>query len=198
MHAGAETTLIVPVSILHRLELDGLFAKKQPTEVELGSGDGSFLVQYATAHPEHNFIGVERLLGRLRKIDRKGRRAGLQNLRVIRLEASYVIQYLLPKNSVSAIHTYFPDPWPKRKHRKNRLVQTGFPEICADVLSANGTVYLRTDDEDYFKQMQEVFGGSSLFQEVRTPEDLAAVLTDFQRGFLKRGIQTKRAAYQKR
>ncbi|MGA2863827.1 MAG: hypothetical protein ABSF95_05010, partial [Verrucomicrobiota bacterium] len=69
-------SLIYPLaSILERLEPAKLFPKPQPLEVELGSGDGSFLAQYAARHPERNFIGVERLLGRLRKLDRKGRRA---------------------------------------------------------------------------------------------------------------------------
>jgi tRNA (guanine-N7-)-methyltransferase len=189
-------TLILPVSILDRLSFIGMFAKEQPVEVELGAGDGSFLVQYAAQHPEHNFVGVERLLGRLRKIDRKGRRGGLQNLRVIRLEASYFIQYQLPKDSVSAIHIYFPDPWPKRKHRKNRLVQTGFPELCAQVLKQDGIIYLRTDDLDYFQQMREVFCGCALFKEVETPQLLQSFITDFERGFLNRGVQTNRAAYQ--
>jgi tRNA (guanine-N7-)-methyltransferase len=190
------SSLILPVSILHRIDLKAAFEKEQPVEVELGSGDGSFLVQYANLHPEHNFIGVERLLGRLRKIDRKGRRAGLQNLRAVRLEASYFLQYLLPKNAISAIHLYFPDPWPKRKHRKNRLVQTGFPEMCTEVLQQDGVIYLRTDDDDYFAQMLEVFRASSLFKEVETPESLISVLTDFERGFISRGIHTKRAAFQ--
>lgn len=196
MKAPEENSLILSLSILERLKIAGLFAKEQPVEVELGSGDGSFLVQYAGLHPEHNFIGVERLLGRLRKIDRKGRRAGLQNLRVLRLEAAYFLQYILPKHSISAIHVYFPDPWPKRKHRKNRLIQTGFPELCADVLKDDGLVYLRTDDVDYFSQMVEVFGASPLFQKIETPESLSSVVTDFERGFLSRGIQTNRAAYQ--
>src|SRR5881227_3241396 len=102
-----EDSLICPVSIVERLDLAQLFLKDLPIEVELGSGDGSFLVQYASLHPEHNFIVVERLLGRLRKIDRKGRRAGLTNLHVVRLEASYFVRYLLPKKSVAAIHIYF-------------------------------------------------------------------------------------------
>jgi tRNA (guanine-N7-)-methyltransferase len=191
-----QDTLILPISILHPIDFDSAFGKKQPVEVELGSGDGSFLVKYVEMHPEHNFIGVERLLGRLRKIDRKGRRAGLKNLRAVRLEASYFLRYMLPKNSVSAIHLYFPDPWPKRKHRKNRLVQTGFPEMCADVLLKNGVVYLRTDDDDYFAQMLEVFRASPLFKEVETAESLSSVLTDFERGFISRGIHTKRAAFQ--
>jgi tRNA (guanine-N7-)-methyltransferase len=189
-------TLILPVSILERLSFTGIFPKEQPVEVELGAGDGSFLVQYAALNPQHNFVGVERLLGRLRKIDRKGRRGALQNLRVMRLEATYFIQYQLPKDSVTAIHIYFPDPWPKRKHRKNRLVQTGFPELCAEVLKQDGVVYLRTDDADYFQQMQEVFGSCALFKEVETPQSLQTVITDFERGFLSEGVQTNRAAYQ--
>ena len=73
-------------SIIERIDLTQLFPVNQPLEVELGSGDGSFLAEYARRHPEHNFIGVERLLGRIRKLDRKGRRAGLTNLRGVRIE----------------------------------------------------------------------------------------------------------------
>src|SRR5262245_10749842 len=99
-----------PESWVHPLPLAEMFAESQPLEVELGSGDGSFLAQWAGAHPERNFIGVERLLGRLRKLDRKGQRLGLRNLRVMRIEASYFLEYLLPPESVSALHVYFPDP----------------------------------------------------------------------------------------
>ena len=80
-------------SILERLDLNELFANAQPLEVELGSGDGTFLVRYAAAHPEHNFIGIERLLGRLRKIEKKGRQAGLNNLRAVRIESAYFLKY---------------------------------------------------------------------------------------------------------
>jgi tRNA (guanine-N7-)-methyltransferase len=113
-------SLIYPLaSILERLEPAKLFPKPQPLEVELGSGDGSFLAQYAARHPERNFIGVERLLGRLRKLDRKGRRAGLTNLRGVRIESAYFLEYLLPSHAASVLHVYFPDPWPKRRHRRH-------------------------------------------------------------------------------
>src|SRR2546422_4795723 len=115
-----------PASITEWLPTDRLFARAQPLEVELGSGDGSFVLRYAQLYPDRNLLGVERLLGRLRKIDRKGLRAGLTNLRLVRLEASYFLRYLLPDGSVRALHVYFPDPWPKRKHRKNRLINAGF------------------------------------------------------------------------
>jgi len=146
---GTGVSLIYTLpSILDRIELASLFPTDQPLEVELGSGDASFLAEYAGLHPGHNFIGVERLLGRLRKLDRKGRRAGLTNLRGVRIESSYFLEYLLPPGSATALHIYFPDPWPKRKHRRHRLINERFPVLARQALAPGGTVYLRTDDED--------------------------------------------------
>src|SRR5205085_1367181 len=155
--------------------------------------DASFLANYAAVHPDRNFIGVERLLGRIRKLDRKGRRAGLTNLRGIRIESAYFLEYLLPPHSASAIHIYFPDPWPKRKHRKNRLINERFPELARRALSPGGTVYLRTDDADYFAQMMEVFAANRAFQPIETPSELSVVITDFEADFQKCGVQTLRA-----
>src|SRR6266581_1179605 len=142
-------------SILQRIELTKVFPKAQPVEIELGSGDGSFLVEYAAQHPEHNFIGVERLLGRIRKMDRKGRRLGLTNLLGVRIESSYFLEYLLPGNSARALHVYFPDPWPKRKHRRHRLIKERFPTLARKALAPGGLVYLRTDDKIYLPQLTE-------------------------------------------
>jgi tRNA (guanine-N7-)-methyltransferase len=182
-------------SILERLDLAQIFPRAQPLEIELGSGDGSFLAEYAQRHPERNFIGVERLLGRLRKLDRKGRRAGLTNLRGIRIESSYFLEYLVPAHSVSALHVYFPDPWPKRKHRRNRLINERFPTLAQQALVPGGIVYLRTDDRDYFEQMTEVFGASPAFRAVETQPELVKLLTDFEKEFQARGIETRRVAY---
>jgi tRNA (guanine-N7-)-methyltransferase len=190
--------LIYPLpSILERVELAKLFAVEQPLEVELGSGDGSFLVDYARRHPGRNFIGVERLLGRMRKLDRKGRRAGLANLRGVRIESSYFLGWLLPPHAASALHVYFPDPWPKRKHRRHRLINEQFPALARQALALCGTLYLRTDDADYFDQMTRVFAASEAFRSVETPLELSAVLTDFEKQFQARGIRTLRAAYQR-
>jgi tRNA (guanine-N7-)-methyltransferase len=182
-------------SILERLDLAEIFPAAQPLEVELGCGDASFLVDYARRNLDRNFIGIERLLGRLRKLDRKGRRAVLTNLRGVQIESSYFLKYLLPLRSASALHIYFPDPWPKKRHRKNRLINESFPPLAGAVLAPSGVVYLRTDDEDYFAQMTDVFGASREFQKIETPIELAELLTDFEREFRARGIQTLRAAY---
>jgi tRNA (guanine-N7-)-methyltransferase len=189
--------MIYPLpSILERLELERLFPKPQPLEVELGSGDGSFLAAYAAAHPERNFIGVERLLGRLRKLDRKGRRAGLANLRGVRIESAYFLEYLLPPRAACALHVYFPDPWPKRKHRRHRLVNERFAVLAAQALAPGGAVYLRTDDLPYFEQMSAVFAAAPVFRPVETPPELAGRLTDFEQEFVARGLRIHRAAYQ--
>lgn len=182
-------------SIVERLDLAKLFSEPRPLEVELGCGDASFLVELARRRPERNFIGVERLLGRLRKLDRKGGRAALTNLRGVRIESAYFLEYLLPLHSVSVLHIYFPDPWPKKKHRKHRLINERFPELARTALRSDGAVYLRTDDEDYFKQMTEVFDANRNFGQMETPGELAELLTDFEKEFRKRGIQTLSAAY---
>jgi tRNA (guanine-N7-)-methyltransferase len=184
-----------PTSVTERIDLSKLFPSDQPLEVELGSGDGSFLVEYARLRPEHNFIGVERLLGRIRKMDRKARRAGLTNLWGVRIESAYFLEYLLPRHSAVALHIYFPDPWPKRKHRRHRLVNERFPVVAHQALTPGGAVYLRTDDENYFEQMITVFAANPKFRLAETPPELSGLLTNFERDFQSRGIKTLKAAY---
>ncbi len=193
----APSLIVRPSSYFEPLDLAGLFPVARPFELELGSGDGGFLARCALRFPASNFLGVERLLGRLRKIDRKGLRAGLQNLRLIRLEAAYLLEYLIPPGTVHALHVYFPDPWPKRKHRRNRLINARFTELAARALTSDGTVHLRTDDADYFAQMTTVFGANPAFAAAATPSELAEILTDFERTFLARGVATRRASYRR-
>lgn len=192
-----QKNLIVQLrSVVEPLDLAEIFPRPQPLEVELGCGDASFLVEYARSNPGKNFIGVERLLGRISKLDKKGRRAGLANLRGVRIESSYFLQWLLPPRSVSALHIYFPDPWPKKRHRKNRLINEHFSAPARAALAPGGKIYLRTDDADYFSQMTEVFGADGNFEKIETPIELAELLTDFEREFHACGVKTLRAAYQ--
>ena len=189
--------LLVPLrTILEPLKLAELFPSPQPLEVELGCGDASFLVEYARRNPQMNFIGVERLLGRIQKLDKKGRRTGLKNTRGVRIESAYFLEYLLPPHSATALHIYFPDPWPKKKHRRHRLINENFPALARKTLTPGGTVFLRTDDADYFQQMTEVFAAAKEFFKTETPTSLAEITTDFERDFNAEGIPTQRAAYE--
>ncbi len=182
-------------TILEPLALAELFPQPQPLEVELGCGDASFLAEYARCNPQKNFIGVERLLGRIQKLDKKGQRLGLQNTRGVRIESAYFLEYLLPPNCATALHIYFPDPWPKKKHARHRLINEQFPTLARRALAPGGGVFLRTDDRDYFHQMNEVFGAAKEFEKVETPSTLAEITTDFEREFNAQGIPTLRAAY---
>ena len=191
-----ESSLIFrPDSYVDRLDLAKVFVRERPLEVELGSGDGGFLLAWAAAHPERNFLGVERFLGRLRKLDRKGRRAGLANLRLLRLEASYFLKYMLPLASVAVLHVYFPDPWPKRRHHKNRLINAEFVQAAAGALRLAGQVYVRTDDTDYFAQILSAFAMQPRFELVETPEALKGIWTDFEKEFRAQGLATLHAGW---
>lgn len=190
-------TLVLPPDIMNRLRFDECFPTVQPVELELGAGDGSFLLRYAGLNPGRNFIGVERLLGRLRKIDRKGRRAGLTNLRALRLEAGYVLEWMIPAGSLEAIHVYFPDPWPKRRHWKRRLINARFTELAAIALRPGGHLFVRTDDPSYFEQMLEVGNAQPAFTRSEEPPGLLGVITDFEADFNAQGIPTRHAAWQR-
>lgn len=194
-----------PTSLLHEfrtilqpLTLAEHFPTVQPLEVELGAGDGSFIVEWARRNPDRNFLAVERLLGRIRKPDKRGRRLGLTNLSLVRIEIGYFLEYLLPPASAAAIHVYFPDPWPKVKHRHYRLINERFPALARRVLQPGGVVHLRTDHVEYFEQMQTVFRADAAFTEEPTPADLAALTTDFEREFNAQGIPTNRASWRMR
>lgn len=184
-------------SATETIAITELFPAPQPLELEIGCGDGSFLTKYATEHPEINFIGVERLLGRLKKLDRFARRNRMTNLSLMRIEAAYLLRYLLPAGLFDAIHVYFPDPWPKKKHERNRLVVDEFTLRCRELLTPKGLVHLRTDDVDYFTQMEEVFGRSDSFTKVDTPDELKGFTTDFEREFNAEGIPTNYSSWQR-
>ena len=185
-------------TILQPLTLTEHFPTPQPLEVELGCGDGSFLVEWAQRNPGRNLLGVERLLGRIRKPDKRGRRAGLTNLNLVRIEIGYFLEYLLPPASTDALHVYFPDPWPKVKHARHRLINERFTALARRALKPGGVVHLRTDHLDYFAQMLAVFRADAAFAEVETPAELAAVTTDFEREFNGQGIPTNRSSWRLR
>jgi tRNA (guanine-N7-)-methyltransferase len=119
----------------------------------------------------------------------------LTNVRGVRIESAYFLEFLLPPRRATVLHVYFPDPWPKKKHRKHRLINEAFPALARAALAPGGTVFLRTDDTDYFSQMNEVFRAAKEFAPAETPVELAEITTDFEREFNAKGIPTLRAAY---
>lgn len=157
--------------------------------VDLGAGDGGFALARARNHPDYGILAVERLLGRVRKIGRRAFRDRLENLRGLRIDARYAVERLFSPRSVDSLTVLFPDPWPKRRHRKNRLIQTDFLTACARVLKLEGWIALKTDDADYFEHMKEALEACPTLRHWKTAksEALLPEITDFERVFLAAG-----------
>jgi tRNA (guanine-N7-)-methyltransferase len=175
----------VPGDLFRAIDLAALFPAPAPLEVDLGCGDGTFLVAMARAHPERNFIGTERLFGRVRNTCRKAERAALTNLRILRIESAYVVKHLLPRASIQRFYLLFPDPWPKRRHWPRRLVQPAFLNDAADALAPAGELCIKTDAEDYFAYIRRT--AASCPKLVAAPWDEEVPQTDFQRHYAAQG-----------
>ncbi len=173
---------LVPANYFQRLGRGEICRDGRPLEVDLGCGDGSFLIEMARRHPERDFIGVERLLGRARKVCRKLTRNQLANGRVLRLESRYTVEWLLPEASVSRLHLLCPDPWPKVRHHRRRVVQVEFLEAVWRVLEPGGEFLFMTDHEEYFRWAGEKVAACGGWEgQEWSEETFFYPKTDFQR-----------------
>ena len=128
-----------------------LLQRAPRTELEIGSGNGNFLAAHSAAHRDTLVIGTELKLERCRKSARKLTAAGAGNGVIVHGRAEQVIGWL-PAESIDAVHIYFPDPWPKRRHRKRRLLRGGTVAQLARLLRPGGRLHLVTDFFDYYLQ----------------------------------------------
>jgi len=192
LNQAAERIELVPENYCFPLEPVAHFSRQAPLEVDVGCGDGSFLVRTAAENPERNFLGIERLLGRVRKTCRKAARLKLQNVRVLRLESSYAVRYLLPPKSVDVFHVMFPDPWPKRRHHERRLINNDFLDAVWIALAHGGELRLTTDDVPYFHHMEKVMAQRKDFKIDAWEPGEGYPQTDFERHFRGQGIRINR------
>jgi tRNA (guanine-N7-)-methyltransferase len=125
-----------------------VFGREAPLEIEIGSGRARFLVAAARANPAHDFLGIERALAYYRVCRERVARAGLANARVLRSDGRMFAESLRPR-SVRAFHVYFPDPWPKKKQRKRRLLDAVTLDLLAERLEHGGTLRIATDFAEY-------------------------------------------------
>jgi tRNA (guanine-N7-)-methyltransferase len=188
---------LLVTDICRRFDWREIFGNDHPVELDLGAGDGGFAIAYAQQHPEINLLAVERLLGRVRKIEKRAARAGLANLRVLRLEFGYTVRYLLPPASVSVAHVMFPDPWPKRRHWDRRLVQPAFVRDVVAALRPSGEFRFTTDHADYFETAQAAVAEANVLARADEWDWSRDPKTDFQQGFEAEGRTTFRARWVK-
>ena len=171
----------VPAHYFQKLDPAEIVRGDRPLEVDLGCGDGKFLMEMAAHYPDRDFLGVERLLGRVRKVCKKSTKRGLENCRVLRLESRYTVEWMLPEASVSRLHLHCPDPWPKFKHHRRRIVQLEFLEAVWKALVPGGEFLFMTDHPEYFEWAVEKFAVFGKFERLEWEEDtLFYPKTDFQ------------------
>jgi tRNA (guanine-N7-)-methyltransferase len=187
-----------PQSIVDRANWSSVFGRIAPLEIDFGCGEGAFLLQRARKFPERNFLGTERLAGRVEKVCRAADRERLENVRLLRLESAYTAEYLLPAESVAVAHVLFPDPWPKRAHQSRRLIQDGFVEAVHRALEPGGQLHLKTDDLPYFQWMLRVMDRARGWIALPWPENSDFPTTNFEARFLAQGLPIHRALYQKK
>jgi tRNA (guanine-N7-)-methyltransferase len=153
------------------LDLDAIFARHAPRVLEIGFGDGEVLVQMATAHPEQDFLGVEVHEPGLGRCLLGIEGAGLANVRLIREDAVLVLQHWLAPESLDRVNLFFPDPWPKKRHHKRRIVQPAFLGLVARCLKSGGLLHMATDWAPYAEHMREVLDASAKFTGLSGPGD---------------------------
>ncbi len=151
---------LVPETYVAPFDLFVIFGRAAPLQVDLGCGDGSFLCELARRHPEENFLGIDRLVGRVAKACRNA--VALENVRVLNVESSYAVRHLLPEASIETFYLLFPDPWPKRRHHRRRIVTKDFLESTHRALKNGGVLQIATDQFDYFRQIERLAHASSL------------------------------------
>jgi len=169
-----------------------LFGNDHPVELEIGMGKGTFLTEQARARPEVNFFGIEWARWFWRYASDRMRRHNCLNARTVRAEASFFLTEFVPEGSLSVLHIYFPDPWPKARHHKRRLIQPKFMPVVERVLKSGGRLQVVSDHQGYFEENIEpsVRGSNLKVVDYNRPESAGEgefVGTNFERKYRREG-----------
>jgi tRNA (guanine-N7-)-methyltransferase len=172
-----------------------IFERRAPLEIEIGAGKGEFIIERAAARPEHDFLAVELSATVTRVLAVRCGRAGLENLRVARMDARALVNILLADESVAAYHVYFPDPWPKGRHVKHRLFTPQFASGFFRTLEPGGIAYVATDVRDYAGEIFAMIEGAGLIRAAEIAP--GARETGFARKYLAAGKPIYSASFRK-
>lgn len=180
--------------------IDPRFGRDSATgiELDLGCGKGSFALQLAALYSERLILGSDVMLGRLRRVARKAQRRRLDNVELLRGSNLELLAWQLPEKSVDRIHLLCPDPWPKARHRRKRLVNAEFLGKTARVLKEGGIFHFSTDVEDYYRQTESLLRSLSWFTEY--PEgikDIKGLRTDFEARWREEGKDVPRLVFRR-
>ena len=153
---------------------------ERPLEVDIGCGKGRFILNRSGKLPEVNFLGIDRMLNRIRKIDKKAQRLNRKNIRLFRVDGYYATTYLLPPERVDTYYVFYPDPWPKGKHHHNRLFNEAFMDAIARTLKPGGKIHASSDHLPYFEEIYALLKKDKRFEETDTFIPAEDEVSDFE------------------
>ena len=183
------------------LEFDALFPGPGAVILEIGFGNGDSLLQQAIANPDNNYLGIEVHRPGVGHLLHRAHEAGVTNLRVINHDAVEVLQQQIPDASLDVVQLFFPDPWPKKRHHKRRIVSAAFIQLVHRKLKGGGQLHLATDWQDYAEHMLEVMAQSEGFSnaagESIYAEDTGRPPTRFERRGQRLGHGVRDLVFQK-
>ena len=140
------------------------FSAEMPVEIEIGFGKGRYLLGRAAVEPERGFVGIETALEYYRLTNRRALRQGIENLMTIYGEAEYLMASVLEKGRADAVHVYFPDPWPKVRHRRRRLFEPQSLDLLLAMLRPGGRLFFATDHAEYGERVVEILRGHPVLE----------------------------------
>jgi tRNA (guanine-N7-)-methyltransferase len=175
------------------IEVDALFGRQAPLEIELGAGRGDFIIERAAAIPDRNFLAVESASAIAQLMAIRAARHDLANLRVVRMDARTLVNLMLPAASIDACHVYFPDPWPKERHVKHRLFTPWLATSLTRALKPGAPLFFATDVAEYAQRTFAMLSAAGFHRlAIAVP---GASLTGFARKFITEGRPIYAGAY---
>ena len=188
---------------LEQLVWARLFGNENPVEVEIGTGKAGFLLRRAQAHPERNFLGIEWANRFFRFAADRLRRWDVQNARMVRTDAAHFIRAQCPRDSLSVLHVYHPDPWPKKRHHKRRLLQQPFVDAAVACLVPGGLWAVQTDHAEYFEVISKALREHPQLEETGFDDralglDADSVATNFEIKYVREGREMCRIVVRRR
>jgi tRNA (guanine-N7-)-methyltransferase len=172
------------------LDLDQVFGRDAPKILEIGFGMGETTLAIAEAHPEHDYLGIEVHTPGVGSLLKHIETTGLSNVRIIQHDAVQVLQQMIPPDSLSGVHIFFPDPWPKKRHHKRRLIQAHFVSLLCQHLRPDAYIHVATDWRDYAEHILAVLRAEPRLDNTAqnyAPRPSYRPLTKFEQRGLKLG-----------
>ncbi len=174
-----------------------MIRENQRVELDLGCGKGRFAIELAAREPDALILGADVMLGRLRRVEKRAAKRGLGNLELLRVEANQLMTRILPDSCLDRVHILCPDPWPKPRHRANRLMSSEFMQRIHRVLKPGGILHFSTDDKNYMAATLENIRKSGLFEEAPAGvlADISDIRTEFELDWLAVGRTVPHVAF---